>query len=80
MFININAKKDLLSFDERYKMFGAFKAGNLYNNTKLVNDKGYSDYWATGMSNPDELLKDLIRIFHPQLLPKHQLKYYKKIE
>jgi iron complex transport system substrate-binding protein len=80
LFININSKKDLLAFDERYKMFRAFKNGNLYNNTNMVNDKGYSDYWATGMSNPDELLKDLIKIFHPQLLPEHQLRYYKKIE
>lgn len=80
LFININSKKDLLSFDERYKLFRPFINGNLYNNTNIVNDKGYSDYWATGMSNPDELLKDLIKIFHPQLLPGHQLKYYKKIE
>jgi iron complex transport system substrate-binding protein len=80
LFININSKKDLLSFDERYKMFKAYTNGNLFNNTNVVNDKGYSDYWATGMSNPDELLKDLIKIFHPGLLPGHQLKYYKKIE
>jgi iron complex transport system substrate-binding protein len=80
LFININSKKDLLAFDERYSLFKAYKEGNLYNNTKIVNEKGYSDYWASGMSNPDELLKDLIKIFHPDLLPGHHLKYYKKIE
>ncbi len=80
LFINVNSKKDLLSFDERYNMFKPFKTGNLYNNTKRSNLKGYSDYYENGMCNPDELLKDFIKIFHPHLLPEHQLKYYKKIE
>ncbi|HWY10478.1 MAG TPA: ABC transporter substrate-binding protein [Bacteroidia bacterium] len=80
LFININSKKDLLSYDERYNLFKAYKNGNLYNNTKIVNAKGYSDYWENGICNPDELLKDFIKIFHPDLLPEYELKYYKKIE
>ncbi len=79
-FININSKKDLLAYDERYNLFKPFKTGNLFNNTKRSNAKGYSDYYEGGLSNPDELLKDFIKIFHPDLLPEHQLKYYKKIE
>lgn len=79
-FININSKKDLLSYDERYNLFKPYKNGNLFNNTKRSNAKGYSDYYEGGLSNPDELLKDFIKIFHPPLLPEHQLKYYKKIE
>ncbi len=79
-FINVNSKKDLLSFDERYNLFKPYKTGTLYNNTKRSNAKGYSDYYETGMCNPDELLKDFIKIFHSHLLPAHQLKYYKKIE
>lgn len=80
LFINVNSKEDLLSFDERYNLFKPYKTGNLYNNTKRSNTKGYSDYYENGISNPDELLKDFIKIFHPHLLPGHQLKYYKKIE
>jgi iron complex transport system substrate-binding protein len=80
LFINVNSKKDLLAYDERYNLFKPFKTGNLYNNTKRTNAKGYSDYYENGMSKPDELLKDFIKIFHPHLLPEHQLKYYKKIE
>lgn len=80
LFINVNSKKDLLAYDERYNLFKPFKTGNLYNNTKRTNAKGYSDYYENGISNPDELLRDFIKIFHPHLLPKHQLKYYKKIE
>ncbi len=80
LFINVNSKKNLLSYDERYNLFKPYKTGNLYNNTKRSNAKGYSDYYENGISNPDELLRDFIKIFHPHLLPDHQLKYYKKIE
>ena len=79
-FININSKKDLLSYDERYNLFKPYKTGNLYNNTKRSNAKGYSDYYEGGLSNPDELLMDFIKVFHPHLLPGHELRYYKKIE
>lgn len=80
LFINLNSKKELLAYDERYTMFKAFKLGHLYNNNKIANGKGYSAYWESGISNPDELLQDIIRILHPDLLPQGPLKYYKKIE
>ena len=79
LFVNVNTKSDLLAFDERYALFNPFKKNHLYNNTLHANEKGYSTYWAEGMTNPDELLADLINIFHPYLLPGHQPKYYKKI-
>lgn len=77
---NINSKKELTSYDERYCLFKAFKDNKLYNNNKTQNSKGYSDYWENGISNPDEVLADLIYIFHPGLLPDHSFKFYKKIE
>ncbi len=80
LFITVNSKKDLLGFEERYNLFSAFKKGNIYNNNRTVNAKGYSIYWEEGICNPDELLRDLIFIFHPAQLPQHSLKYYKKIE
>lgn len=80
LFINIHSKKDMLAFDERYNLFNAFKKNNLYNNNKKANQNGFSDYWETGMAKPDEILKDLIKIIHPELLLQHELKYYKKID
>lgn len=79
LFVNVNSKKDLLSFDERYNMFKAFQNGKLYNNNLRVNKQGFSDYWESGMVHPDELLQDLIKIIHPDLIPRHEMKYYKKI-
>jgi iron complex transport system substrate-binding protein len=77
---NINTKKELVSYDERYGLFKAFKKNNLYNNNKVQNTLGYSNYWETGITNPDEVLADLIYIFNPTLLPNHEFVFYKKIE
>lgn len=77
---NLNAKKELISYDERYALFNAYKKNELYNNNKHVNSKGYSDYWETGITNPDEVLADIIFILYPNLLPNHTLMYYKKLE
>jgi iron complex transport system substrate-binding protein len=76
----INTKKELLSYDERYSLFNAFKKNKLYNNNKTQNSKGYSNYWETGITNPDEVLADLISIITPTLLPNYTLIYYKQIE
>lgn len=77
---NINSQKELLAFDERYALFKPFKNNRLYNNNKIQNAKGYSDYWETGIMNPDEVLADLIYIFYPAALPNHTFTYYKQIK
>lgn len=77
---NLNSKKELLSYDERYGLFKACKNNQLYNNNKTQNALGYSNYWETGITNPDEVLADLIAIFSPSLLPNHEFTFYKKLE
>jgi iron complex transport system substrate-binding protein len=78
----IRSKEEMLAFDKRYSEFKAFKTGNLYNNTKITNDKGYSIYWETGMIHPDRILSDLVQIFHPELKSqvKNDLYYYEQIK
>lgn len=77
---NLNSKKELLSYDERYALFKACKNNQLYNNNKTQNALGYSNYWETGITNPDEVLADLIAIFYPSRMPNHIYNYYKKLE
>lgn len=77
---NVNSKKELTNYEERYSLFKAYKDDRLFNNNKIQNAKGFSNYWETGISNPDEVLADLISILHPSLLPGHSFKFYKKIE
>lgn len=77
----IKSKKELLLQEKRYQEFTAFKSGQLYNNTKYTNTKGYSTYWETGMIYPNRILSDLIQIFHPELKEqlKNDLYYYTRI-
>lgn len=79
LFNTIHSRKDILAYDERYNLFKALKTGEIYNHNKVCNKNGYSIYWEEGICNPDEILMDLMFIFHPELLPGHSLKYYKKI-
>ncbi len=75
-----NTKEDLLKLDKRYSEFNAFKKENLFNNNALLNKTGANAYWEYGLCSPDEILKDLIKIFHPNLHANHQLKYYKQLK
>lgn len=77
---NLNSKKELLSYDERYGLFKACKNNQLYNNNKTQNALGYSNYWETGITHPEDVLADLIAIFSPTLMPNHTFNYYKKLE
>lgn len=78
----INSKAELLAQEKRYSEFKAYKTGQLYNNIKHTNNKGFSDYWETGIAHPERVLSDLILILHPDLKNKtsDDFYYYKKLE
>ena len=68
-----------LAVDERFVEFAAFRKGNVFNNNVRANPQGGNDYWESGVARPHEILADLIKIFHPDLLPGHRLKYYRRL-
>lgn len=70
---------EALTMDERFADFAAFQAGRVYNNNRRTNPNGGNDYWESGLVNPDLILADLIHIFHPELLPDHELVYYQQL-
>ncbi|MEM8831715.1 MAG: ABC transporter substrate-binding protein [Cyanobacteria bacterium P01_G01_bin.19] len=72
--------QDAIREDSRYGNFQAVQKGNVYNNNARLNENGGNDYWEGGISNPDLILADLIKIFHPELLPNHQLFFYQKLD
>jgi iron complex transport system substrate-binding protein len=75
----VNSKKDVLAKDIRYADFNSFKSGQMYSYGKRMNSRGANDYWESGAVNPHLVLADLIKIMHPELLPKHKLVYYKQL-
>ncbi|HAS43779.1 MAG TPA: ABC transporter substrate-binding protein [Microscillaceae bacterium] len=76
----IRTKADLLKQDTRYEAFKSFKENNIYNNNHRQNAQGANDYWQSGITNPHIVLKDLVKIFHPELLPDYEMVYHQRIE
>lgn len=52
----------------------------VYNNTLRRTPSSGSDFWESGVVQPDVILEDLIRIIHPTLLPTGELYYYKQLK
>ncbi len=66
--------------DKKNAFFKAYKTGKLYNNDKRNTPDGGFDFWESGALTPDKILADLIFIFHPGLLPNHELHYYHQLK
>ena len=77
MKYNQPSEKTLSSIREDYSPyanFKTFKEKNVYGcNT------AYRTYYEDFPFHPDLVLKDLIKIFHPSLLPEYELKYFSKL-
>jgi iron complex transport system substrate-binding protein len=76
---NQASKDEILNTDERFKNFGVFKNGRLFNNIKQLNKHGGNDFWESGTVNPHVVLHDLIAVFHPELVEKEMV-YYQEIK
>lgn len=73
----IYTKKDFTAMNERYSYFDAAQeGGKIFLDRKRVNEAGGNDYWESGPYRPDLVLKDLIKMTRPQLLPQHELYYF----
>jgi iron complex transport system substrate-binding protein len=75
----VKSMEELRSIDERFSIVNAFKKGNVFNNDAKVNSAGGNDFWETGVARPDLVLADFIKILHPDLLPDHQLIWYRRL-
>jgi len=70
---------DLTAIDSRTADFKAFQEGKVYNNNARVSDMGGTDYYESGVANPDVVLMDLIKIFYPELAGEHEFFYYQQL-
>jgi iron complex transport system substrate-binding protein len=81
VWINVwgyGSRSDLLAADARFGDFKAFQEGNIYGNDARGTEFG-TEIWETGVARPQLVLLDLIKIFHPELLPDHELYYYRQL-
>lgn len=76
----VNSLAELQAADERYSEFAALQNGNVWNNNKRQNANGGNDYYESAVAHPDDVLADLIAIFHPELLPEHEFVYFHRLQ
>jgi iron complex transport system substrate-binding protein len=71
--------KDVVKADARLAEFSAVKNGRVYHNNAARTPGFANPYFTAVYFRPDEVLADLIRILHPELLPDHELVYFAKL-
>lgn len=71
---------DLLAADERFGEFAAFQNGNVWNYDAITNEAGGIDFFESGAQFPNLVLADMIKIFHPDLLPDHEFVYHRPVQ
>ncbi|MDO5655022.1 MAG: ABC transporter substrate-binding protein [Flavobacteriaceae bacterium] len=82
-WLNAADYQSLIQLKDAYKnhdWFDAYQHQKVYSLARRLNDTGASDYFETGTVRADLVLKDLVHIFHPELLPNHSLFFYHQLQ
>lgn len=70
----------LLEANEHYARFKAFKDRRVYTYSKTTGDAGGVLFYELAPQRPDLVLKDMIHILHPELLPAYKPVFYKPLD
>lgn len=76
---SFKSKQEMKNAEKRYALFQSFNASNIYTYDARKGATGGSEYLELGYSRPDIILKDLIKIAHPELLPDYEFFFYQKL-
>ncbi|MBW8360406.1 MAG: ABC transporter substrate-binding protein [Weeksellaceae bacterium] len=76
---NHRSKKELLQINPNYAKLKAYNEGKMYT-VAGREDRKANDFFESGVVRADLVLKDYIRIFHPELLPDYNLTYLKELK
>ncbi|MDO9275094.1 MAG: ABC transporter substrate-binding protein [Lutibacter sp.] len=63
-----------------YSKFKAFQTGSIYSYFNRKGETGGILYFELSPTRPDLVLKDIIKIAHPELLPEYQFTFYEKLK
>lgn len=72
--------EEIAAADRRYARFKPFKTKQVYNYDARQGAKGGNEFLELGYLRPDLILRDLIKIAHPTLLPQHKLFFHRQLE
>lgn len=71
---------EIESTENRYAMFKPFKSRSVYSYNARKGAKGGNEFLELGYLRPDIILKDLVKIAHPSLLPNHDLYFHRRLD
>jgi iron complex transport system substrate-binding protein len=71
---------EIKATEERYALFKPFREKQIYTYGARTGAKGGSEFLELGYLRPDLVLKDLVKIAHPELLPEYELYFHKRLE
>jgi iron complex transport system substrate-binding protein len=77
--LKVDSKADIAALDPRLASLPAVAAGRVWNNNLRMSPGGGSDFFESAILNPDKVLVDLVKIFHPGLLADRSFTYYKLV-
>jgi iron complex transport system substrate-binding protein len=72
--------KELQQANIHYSKFKSFKNKNVYSFTKSKGKSNGIIYFELGPSRPDIIMKDLVKILHPELLKDYKPFFFNKLE
>ncbi len=72
--------KDLTDANPHYAQFKAFKNKQVYSFSNKKGKTGGLIYYELAPNRPDLVLKDLVHILHPELLPNHELQFFERLK
>jgi len=75
-----NSLEALKKANEHYTQFNAFKNKSIYSFVNTTGATGGVTYYEEGTARPDLVLKDLIKICHPELLPNYNPHFFKPLQ
>lgn len=73
------SKSDVTKTDKRLKNFDAYQSGQVWAPSKQVNKAGGNNYYELGALRADLVIKDLIKILHPDQARGHTMVFYQKL-
>ena len=72
--------KAMADSNPHYQQFSAFQQKNVYTFTRKKGEKGGVLYYELAPNRPDIVLKDIVKIMHPELLPTYELYFFEKLK
>lgn len=77
---SFSSLEEIENADHRYSRFKSFQQGQVYTSNSRIGSKGGSEFLELGYLRPDIILKDLVKIAHPELLKEHTLYFHEKLQ